>query len=366
VPTKAGQRSNRASRSAARSLPLAEWPDAERTAWERALRPGWKLGHRANRLGQETRKDLRRRYGQFLHFCSRTGRLDPAAEPGSLVTLDAITGFIAEHQARVGSVTVAQSVFKVCRAARLIAPTLDFTWLSEIAKDLALIAEPMNKSARVVTTARLVEAGLTLVAEAGLATSSPLVVRSLMARNGLMVAMLAVCPIRLKNFAALEIDKSFVEQEGTWWIVLRNTKSRRPDERPIPDYLNDAIKQYLEVYRPALRALDPAKRQNGNEPTGAVFDRDRALWIGRLGDALSYGAVQRIIPETTRETIGVDVSPHLVRASAATTAALHSANNPNLASALLHHTRRSVTEDHYNRASSLSVAGQFARLVRSL
>ena len=236
----------------------------------------------------------------------------------------------------------------------------------EIAKDLALIAEPMNKSARVVTTARLVEAGLTLVAEADLTTSSPLVVRSLMARNGLMVAMLAVCPIRLKNFAALEIGKSFVEQEGTWWIVLRNTKSRRPDERPIPDYLNAAIEQYLEVYRPALLAFDGEKRRNGDEPTGTALNGSGALWAGRLGRALSYGAVQRNIHETTRKTIGVAVSPPLVRASAATTAALHAGNKPNLASALLHHTRRSVTDDHYNRASSLSVAGQFARLVRSL
>ena len=130
VPTKTGQRSNRASKSAAHSLPLAEWPDAERTAWERALRPGWKLGHnRANRLGQETRKDLCRRYGQFLHFCRRTGRLDASDEAGTLVTPAAVDHFISELQARVRSVTVAQSVYKVCRAARLIAPTRDFTWL---------------------------------------------------------------------------------------------------------------------------------------------------------------------------------------------------------------------------------------------
>ena len=124
-------------------------------------------------MGQETREDLRRRYGQFLNFCSRTGSLGASDDPGTLVTPAAIADFISELQSRVGSVTVAQSVYKVCRAARLIAPARDFTWLAEIAKDLALLAEPMNKSARVVTTERLVEAGLTLFSEAALATSRP-------------------------------------------------------------------------------------------------------------------------------------------------------------------------------------------------
>ena len=171
-------------------------------------------------------------------YCKRTGKLEECADPGTLVTQSAIAGFVSELQSRVGSVTVAQSVYKVCRAARLIAPARDFSWLSEIAQDLALLAKPMNKSARVVMTERLVEAGLTLLGEAALATTRPLLSRSLMARNGLMVAILAVCPIRLKNFAALEIGRSFQEHNGSWWIVLRNTKSRRPDERPVPDYLH--------------------------------------------------------------------------------------------------------------------------------
>ena len=35
-----------------------------------------------------------------------------------------------------------------------------------------------------------------------------------MIRNGLMIALLAYCPIRLKNFAALEIGRSFVNVDG--------------------------------------------------------------------------------------------------------------------------------------------------------
>jgi integrase len=336
-------------RNEARSLPFAEWPEAERIAWDTAVKAMRRISPSRPRLCEKTCNDLAQRYGQFLNYCKRTCRLEQGADPGALVRPTAIAGFVAELQSRVRPVTVAQSIYKVCRAARLIAPALDYAWLSELAKDLALVAEPMNKTARVVTTERLVEAGLTLVVEAGLSTKS-LLARSLMARNGLMIALLGVCPIRLKNLHALKIGRSFVKHEGTWWIVLRDTKSRRPDERPVPDYLNSAIEYYLEIYRPILLR-------------GKSSD---ALWIGRLGRTLSYLAVQGAVCQTTRETIGVDVSPHLFRASAATTAALHAADMPNLASALLHHRDSAVTEEHYNRASSLSVARQFARIVRSL
>jgi hypothetical protein len=58
--------------------------------------------------------------------------------------------------------------------------------------------------------------------------------RARLFRNGLMIALLACCPIRLKNFVALEIGRSIVQIKNAWWIVLpaSETKERRPDERP--------------------------------------------------------------------------------------------------------------------------------------
>jgi hypothetical protein len=67
---------------------------------------------------------------------------------------------------------------------------------------------------------------------------------------------------------------------------------------------------------------------------------------------------------TTLSTVGVSVSPHLFRTSGASTAAAYGGGNPYLASALLHHTDPSVTNAHYNRATSLSAAESFRQLVR--
>ena len=79
---------------------------------------------------------------------------------------------------------------------------------------------------------------------------------------------------------------------------------------------------------------------------------------------MSYAGVERVITATTLLTVGIDVSPHLFRASGASTAATHGGPNPHLASALLHHTHPTVTNAHYNRATSLSAADRLREIVR--
>src|SRR3954453_15210711 len=81
----------------------------------------------------------------------------------------------------------------------------------------------------------MVEAGLALVREAERAVRRRAHWRAAQLRNGLMVALMALHPIRLKNFAALELGRSIVRIEDGWWIVLgaAETKADRPDERRV-------------------------------------------------------------------------------------------------------------------------------------
>src|SRR5215211_7242715 len=238
-----------------RSLPIEEWPDADRQAWEAACRPGHRLnpGGAASYLTQVSRDDFARRYGAFLGFLQRTGRLDWAAAAAAQVTMPNVEAYLADLSARVRSVTIYNSIYKLRRAAELLAPTIDFSWLAEIEKDLALVMEPRSKFDRLVFTGRLVEAGLTLVAEAQQFATSDLA-RARGVRNGVMIALLALCPIRLKNFAALEIGNTLKEVHGRWWIALPriSTKSQRPDERCVPELLNRCIEVYLNESRPVL------------------------------------------------------------------------------------------------------------------
>jgi len=78
---------------------------------------------------------------------------------------------------------------------------------------------------------------------------------------------------------------------------------------------------------------------------------------------MSYASVQEVVTETARLTVGVKVTPHLFRMAAASTAAVYGGSNPNLASAVLHHTNPAITEQHYNRATSMSAAQAYAAII---
>jgi integrase len=88
------------------------------------------------------------------------------------------------------------------------------------------------------------------------------------------------------------------------------------------------------------------------------------LWRSKKGAALSYSRVEQIIMATTRLVLGVALSPHDFRRAAATTAAYRAGDRPHRASALLQHTHLAATQEHYNRASTLTAAVGFSRLVR--
>jgi hypothetical protein len=79
---------------------------------------------------------------------------------------------------------------------------------------------------------------------------------------------------------------------------------------------------------------------------------------------MSYDGIELTIKTTTLSTLGIDVSPHLFSTSAASTAATRAGSNLHLATALLHHTDPAVTNEHYNRASSLSAASSLRDIVR--
>ena len=73
-----------------------------------------------------------------------------------------------------------------------------------------------------------------------------------------MVALLALHLIRLKNFAALEIGRSFKKVNDSWWIVLSasETKEKRADERPVDTGLAPWVDRYLNIHRPVLARTD--------------------------------------------------------------------------------------------------------------
>lgn len=236
----------------------------------------------------------------------------------------------------------------------MIAPDKDFSWLRETENDLAFVMEPKSKFGRFVAPERSLAAGLALIEEARKFTDADFK-RARGIRNGLMLALLALYPSRRKNFATLEIGKTFKQVRGTWWIIIPASKTKskqRPEERPVATWLNPYIELYLTEARPVLL-------------TGAGQET-QMLWISsKTRRPMTVRKVGSLISQLTKETLGIPISPHLFRTAAATTLAEAKGDMPYLASALLGHTHPRITEEHYNRASSINAATTYAEIIRN-
>jgi site-specific recombinase XerD len=155
----------------------------------------------------------------------------------------------------------------------------------------------------------------------------------------------------LRNFVALEIGNTFKEVNDNWWISVpsSSTKNKRWIEKRIPNYFNYAIELYLNQARPILM-----RSSEGND-----------LWISsRTGRGFTYKNLGILVSKVTLRTLGVDVSPHLFRTAAASTAALKIPEFPHLAGALLGHGDPRVTDEHYKCTTSLSAGKIYADLIQ--
>jgi integrase len=352
-----------------RALPLEQWPAADRRAWRVALRRAQRLsgGGAAAHLRTSTKVLLERSYGYFLRVLSDRGALNIDAATAAHVTPEGIENFVEQAELSWNSVTVASGVEKVRTMAQKLAPERDFRWLNNIEAQLRAKARPREKFSRMVATEKLVEAGLVLLQKARDAKPRS-AEQATTFGNGLTIALLAVCPIRVGSFASLTLGRSFLRVGDGWWIRLSadETKSGRPDERPVPSFLTSCVDEYLRSYRPRFLSAGCADRAGGNGaalPEAAPELVTGPLRMSLRGRAMSLETMKMTITQTTRQALGVSVNPHLFRACAATTASLHAAAHPHLASALLQHVDVRTTEAHYIRASSLQAAIRYGRIV---
>jgi len=225
------------------------------------------------------------------------------------------------------------------------------SWLlREIEGDLRYEARPRHKHNRIVDSDRLLALGLDLIKRGETAKELTDLRRARLVRDGLMIALLSLCPIRLRNLHSLRLEKQIRRIDGSWWIILESseTKSGRPDERPLPDLLTLHIDRWVARWRELFRHPGDA------------------FWSSTKGGAIAYTYVGTIITETTRRELGTAINPHLFRDCAVHTVADLAGDQMGIASALLSHTDPRVTEKHYNKGASIRAAERYQDIVRKL
>ena len=263
-----------------------------------------------------------------------------------------IRGIGSNEDSAGGDASVVIYLDGLVRALGILAPEGDWAWLQGVAKRCRAEARTRKpKAARLRESRELFELGLQLMDDAGVA--SPLAWKQAVRfRDGLMIALLAARPLRLANFAGLQIDRHLVRAGGDFWLMLSpdETKTHVHIELPIPRVLNPYLERYLEEHRRTL----------------SVGRTSPFLWLTHDARPLRPPAVYKAIVKRTRKAFGRSVNPHLFRDCAATSLAIEDPEHVRAASALLGHTSLASTTKYYNQATTLSASRQHTRAVMAL
>ena len=123
-------------------------------------------------------------------------------------------------------------------------------------------------------------------------------------RDGLIIALLALIPLRRRTLSALRIGKQLIKSGDQWFLDIpaEDVKSKRPLDYPISQELSERIDVYVNQIR--------------SQTAGA--DAHDYLWACSRGGPMRergiYGAVRR----RTRKALGFPINLHRFRRAAAT------------------------------------------------
>lgn len=303
-----------------------------------------------------TLKGCERGYGVYLGWLAATGALDPAAHPLDRVSRDQIRGFVEAYRVGRSELTLAATLRGIAYVLRAVDPPDGIGWLTKLAHRMVNTSKPSRaKLPRMARISELVALGERLMAEGrddllkGQRRGAPIY------RDGLMIALLSLRPLRLSNLASLRLGKTFLVDGAGIRLDIPATEMKKgvPYTCFIPGRLEQAFRFYLDKVRPHLLAR------------GDNQDQDW-LWIGRRGRKLLPNNISTRISELTLRHLGRPVSPHLFRDCAATEIALEDPAHIGITRNLLGHATLASSQKFYNQATSVTAFAHHAEVIRKL
>jgi integrase/recombinase XerD len=338
----------------ARCLPILEWPEQDRHAWQRACARGGLLddGGLAANWRASTQETIAKGYGRWLAFLISSDLLDPDIPPAARVTRARVDAYIADlTAANNASGTIHIRILQLCRAIDAMCPGSRPAWLGRIlARARAAVQPTRDDRARLVPASSLLDLAYTLMNRAEHGDWSPRL-GAVTYRDGLMIIMFLTTGLRVGNLARLRLGHSLVCRTNGWWVSFSDaeTKGRRRIDLPLPCELTPLVERYLKTWRPMLLQR-PGVREVGPD-TDPGF-----LWLGRYGGAFGPKKVNKRINDVTRREFGQAMNPHLFRKLVPTELAIHDPANVGIAQPLLGHASYDTTQKYYNLGKSMDAA----------
>lgn len=338
-------------------LAQRHWPQADQVMWQSLFHRGSLLDDFGglSHLRQGSVQTLEQAYCQWLGWLaaydSHALHMEPVdrATPGRLARwFDTLSGLSA--------MTRLIYVNGTLRVLRVAFPEADWGRQIKIlikARRVARQLDSDRKLGRVLCSRVLLAAGLQY-AGAHLKTQPTALERTARLQTGLMIALMALMPLRCRSFRLLELGKSVHVEKSRILITVpgESMKSGHPWEAEVPEIVMPLFRQYLSEVRPWLM------QRHG--------ERHNLLWVTRKGKPFTTGYLGARIALATTEATGVRVSPHLFRDAAATTLARSSPESAKLIKPILAHSSLETAERHYIHAGSIEAGRDYASLIRNM
>jgi integrase/recombinase XerD len=161
----------------------------------------------------------------------------------SEISRDWVNAYVAELRAFGNSgYSILSRLQELYDAARVMNPNANWSWIRDIASRVRRTTKPArDKRPRMVSSADLVNLGTKLMEQADLATTSRL--GAILFRDGLMIALVALRPVRLKNTALIELNRH-VRKHGDIWRLRfgpDEVKNNQGLDMPWPDELTQPL-----------------------------------------------------------------------------------------------------------------------------
>jgi integrase/recombinase XerD len=293
-------------------LAFAQWPAQDQSIWTKLTAPGATiLDDHGAFAGSRPRTNAMRRqnYSHWLnHITLNHADLLPLT-PAARICPDTLAGWLAILERTIAPCTRRMRAVDLLGVARAMDPDGDWRFLERAVRSVTARAVPSrNKEPRLRPSDELVELGLALMRKATTLSIRRRSRAATLYRDGLMIALLALRPMRLRNLAGLELGRTLHQGPAGWHITIPadETKTHRGIEAGWPPDLVDALAIYLARHRPVLLHGSAVK----------------ALWVSTAGRALAEHSIRQTIIARTQAAFGVSITPHLFRDCAATTLAI--------------------------------------------
>jgi hypothetical protein len=222
------------------SLPFEHWPAAEQAVWLALFREAGlgEIDGAASHLAPTTQELHVHAWGRWLYWLRERGELASSLS-WPLLTPERGRAFLGSlaHLAPNTQAMIAQTLEQ---CALWMAPEQDWRWLKPVrARIRREQHRRRDKRPRLVETQALVDLGFALMEDAQARADAAPIRHLTRYRDGLIIALLAACPVRLGNLTSIRLDQNLCHDGDRYRLRFdaAQVKNRRALDMPVPLWL---------------------------------------------------------------------------------------------------------------------------------